>query len=79
MDAGGDLERLERNIHLRSFLPEGTIARMRTLIRMLVCSCALLLPAAALAQAYPSKPVRLIVPFPRGARPTYSGAFSRRA
>src|SRR5882672_11247421 len=35
-------------------------------IRMLVISGALLLPALAVAQSYPSKPIRLIIPFPPG-------------
>src|SRR6187455_2388111 len=38
---------------------------MMKLVRMLA-ACAALLPALALAQAYPSKPVRMIVPFPAG-------------
>src|SRR5882757_4411278 len=34
--------------------------------RMLVAGLSLLLPAAAVAQDFPSKPIRLIVPFPAG-------------
>lgn len=34
--------------------------------RLLTLICALALPAAALAQPYPSKPVKLVVPFPAG-------------
>jgi tripartite-type tricarboxylate transporter receptor subunit TctC len=39
---------------------------MKIPTRLLICAMAALLPAAALAQAYPSKPVRMIVGFPAG-------------
>jgi tripartite-type tricarboxylate transporter receptor subunit TctC len=38
---------------------------MKKLVRMLAATLALL-PALALAQPYPAKPVRMIVPFPAG-------------
>jgi tripartite-type tricarboxylate transporter receptor subunit TctC len=48
---------------------------MKTLIRTFVALCAALLPALAFAQAYPSKPLRLIVPFPAGGPADIFGRF----
>ena len=39
---------------------------MHQSIRALICAAAMLVPALAAAQAYPAKPIRLIVPFPAG-------------
>jgi tripartite-type tricarboxylate transporter receptor subunit TctC len=40
--------------------------RTLRLAAMLVCGLAIALPATALAQTYPNRPIRLIVPFPPG-------------
>ena len=39
---------------------------MKTLVRSLALACSLALPLAAAAQAFPSKPLRIIVPFAPG-------------
>jgi tripartite-type tricarboxylate transporter receptor subunit TctC len=39
---------------------------MNAVSRLLLAACVLLLPAWAAAQAYPSKPLRMIIPFPPG-------------
>jgi tripartite-type tricarboxylate transporter receptor subunit TctC len=39
---------------------------MTTVRRLLVFACAVLLPSGAAAQAYPAKPLRMIIPFPPG-------------
>ena len=43
-----------------------TVIRLRTLVALLLAAAALAAPAVAGAQAYPSRPVKLIVPFPPG-------------
>ena len=48
---------------------------MKMFIRLTLCACALLLSASTLAQSYPSKPVRLIVPFPAGGPADIFGRF----
>ncbi len=39
---------------------------MRLLAALITATCALLVPGAAMAQAYPSKPIRIIVAYPAG-------------
>ncbi len=39
---------------------------MKTLLRALALACAAVLPLSALAQTYPNKPVRILVPYPPG-------------
>jgi len=48
---------------------------MKTLLRFFVFLLAALVPAAALAQIYPAKPIRLIVPFPAGGPADIFGRF----
>jgi len=43
-----------------------TVIRLRTLVALLLAAAALAAPAVAGAQAYPSRPVKLVVPFPPG-------------
>ena len=42
------------------------MSKSQALITALLCAGALLQPFAAAAQSYPSKPVRIIVPYPPG-------------
>jgi tripartite-type tricarboxylate transporter receptor subunit TctC len=48
---------------------------MKTVSRIVVLAIAALLPAMALPQAYPAKPVRVIVPFPAGGPADIFGRF----
>ena len=52
--------------HRQSAAPRPHLNRRRLFATLLASGLALVAPAAAIAQAFPVKPVRLIVPFPPG-------------
>ena len=39
---------------------------MKTLVRLVALGAALIVSGSAFAQQYPSKPVRIVIPFPPG-------------
>ena len=49
-----------------------------TFVKMLALAVTILWPVAALPQAYPSKPIRLIVPFPAGGGVDFIGRIAAR-